>query len=210
MSISPSTMSKSKQNEYYEYHIEAVFNDIDFINTVEHLVVELDEEYGWRDLDFKEKGLILLTNPGINMKLDQIADDFYILSEDIMHYLLDMSERGYPTYRNKAFLQTDEKRKTMNLRLKADIKKDEFEALWKRVSLAQKSMDTKISTRKRPPENYQLVYAITKARMKGDTMPALYKAYKNGTLPGYNGSKSFDQTEFNHYYSKYAPFTSLS
>ncbi|HVW99797.1 MAG TPA: hypothetical protein VHA52_05115, partial [Candidatus Babeliaceae bacterium] len=86
-----------------------------------------------------------------------------------------------------------------------NIKKSEWDDTWKAIQLARASRGIPL-TRNRHPENPELIYAVFKARMKGDTFRTIFRKYQDGTLIGYkdvpsNQYKSEDSLE--SYYRKH-------
>jgi len=56
------------------------------------------------------------------------------------------------------------------------------------------------------PENYQLIYAIHRARRKGLKFSEIFKMYSLGKLDNYSGSRSINSpSKFTEYYRKYEP-----
>jgi hypothetical protein len=61
-------------------------------------------------------------------------------------------------------------------------------------------------TKHKPPENYQLIYAIFRARAKAQTFDAIYRQYEDGSLPMYNQAATHKSVEsLSRYYRKYQP-----
>lgn len=58
----------------------------------------------------------------------------------------------------------------------------------------------------KPPENYDLVYAVFRARSKGMKFSEIYELYRNGALPLYNReNKRYDEESLERYYRRYKP-----
>ncbi|OGL22241.1 hypothetical protein A2707_02830 [Candidatus Saccharibacteria bacterium RIFCSPHIGHO2_01_FULL_45_15] len=88
-----------------------------------------------------------------------------------------------------------------------NIKKSDYDALWKMSALAKASRGIPPS-RNRHPEDPKLIYAVFKARLEGDIFRTIFRQYQDGTLIGYkdvpsNQFKSEDSLE--RYYRKYIP-----
>jgi hypothetical protein len=78
---------------------------------------------------------------------------------------------------------------------------------WRNFEAYRRRMFPVKQTRRKPPENPQLLYAIFKARRSGRKFPDIFRAYSAGNLDDYRGSSSqfSDEDSFEAYFHKYYP-----
>lgn len=85
-------------------------------------------------------------------------------------------------------------------------KRDILNALEGVEERVEEAYGVKAKRRMKGPENYQLVYAIHRARRKGLSFSEIFIQYGLGTLPNYKGSRAISTLDkFREYYRKYEP-----
>lgn len=99
--------------------------------------------------------------------------------------------------------------KTITLSLSDGVTKKEFDDIWKFLQwYREKRLFISRTTKRKPPENGQLIYAVFKARQKSPptTFREIFRQYQNKELPLYNGSRSLkSEDSLERYYNKYKP-----
>lgn len=94
------------------------------------------------------------------------------------------------------------------VRFRSDITRDDYVASWNDIQRHLKLHGYKTSNnRRKPPQETKLIYAIFKARQRGNTFNQIFWQYQQGNLPGYSGSSTqfISEDSLERYYRKYKP-----
>lgn len=97
----------------------------------------------------------------------------------------------------------------IQIQVRKDVTKKDFLDLWRQVHHIQKTVLKLKTTRRKAPENSQLLYAIFKARKRGDKYSKIFKDYERGTLKYFEGKSAgqfLAQEDLERYYRKYMPY----
>ena len=175
--------AKSDFKTARDWHIYHVYNDPEFIE------------------DFK------LLNKFEPAKASAVlAKKYNITSYDVFFfdirqtlYLAKNVEKKYiitPDFANKKFV----------FDVDLNISKAEYQEMWNEFSSVRNYLGGEPKTKRKPPENHELVYALFKSRMN-HTWPEIYEIAVKGKLPGYKGviPKYMDEDKLAEFYNKYKP-----
>lgn len=169
-----------------EWHIQSVYTDPEFVEDV-------------------IKNYPIEKNPKANGIL---AEKYSIRPYDVHYFrmsqILHLPQVPYSKYQ----LVPDPRSGKLILNLDLMISKAEYLEAWEMISSLQRALYKTRPTKRKPPENPSLIYAVFKAR-KHLTFPEIFHLYENGVLPMYSGSKNqFSTVEaLERYYDKYKPVT---
>lgn len=184
--INPPSRSADQLRSAMEWHIQSVYTDPEFIEDV-------------------MKNLPIEKHPSANTIL---AKKYSIRPYDVHYFrmsqILHLPQVPYSKYQ----LIPDPNSGKLQLTLDPLISKAEYLEAWEMISSLQKALYKMKPSKRKPPENPSLIYAVYKAR-KSLTFPEIFYLYENGALPMYSGSKSqFSTVEaLERYYDKYKPAT---
>ncbi len=185
-----------------EWHIYHAFNDPKFI-----------EQYDEIFLDKKAKRQKQLTEVD-KAKLSKLADDFGLEVEDIIVYSGVPSRYGGGISRQGGWVWYDKMSESFIYRVSPDITRDGVVKLWKQHQAVRAMHTGQSRTKRKKPEDTELLYAIFKAKQKSPplTFDAIFKLYQKGKLNYYeegttNWLNSVDSLK--RYYYKYRPSTWL-
>jgi hypothetical protein len=164
-----------------DWHVYHVYNDPEFINDFNKLDIEKDDTK-----DIRKKYAIT----GYDL--------FFFDIRNILYLEKNVESKGGLTF--------DPRIKKYVLTFDATITKSEFLECWKEFADFRDDFIGKPNSKRKPPVNDTLIYAIFKARKKL-TFAEIFELYSVGRLPLYKGSsdqfKSEDSLE--RYYDKYKP-----
>jgi len=212
-------------------HLQSTYKDTDFINAVTTLRAKLLAKYGER-VSFQ---IDSAKGSKDNQKIIALADKWIMSIKDLVYFADGYSGRATvaPSEKDRVTVTKGRRRihvlpiphpvvnATKDIRITTSDDGDkviieigpyatqkDLAANWSGVKFAQKLI---YGTRKRKPaENYELIHAIFKARMKEEGFLAIYSEYLLDKLPGY--SKEQDHTKrftdyesLQRYYNRHKP-----
>ena len=177
-------------------HLHWVYNDPDFITSVEELNPPPKPTYG-ADKKWKKP-------------YEALESQYCLGPGDVIRFKLQgyrgiLIGSGLTGY---GWVWYNKKNDSIELAVNKKITKKEFISLWGRIKTIQTN-ELRIKPNKRkPPENSQLIYAVFKARKRQITFKKIFKMYQEGTLDYYS-SKSSSQFKsedlLERYYDRYRP-----
>jgi len=164
-----------------DWHVYHVYNDPDFINDFNKLDINEDD-----------------TNT-IRKKYAITGFDLLFFDTRNTIYLEKNVER-------KGGLTFDPKLKKYVLTFDITITKAEFIEFWNEFAVFRDAFIGKTNTKRKPPENHELIYAVFKAKKKL-TFREIFELYTVGKLPFYKGSPNQYKSEesLERYYNKFKP-----
>lgn len=143
------------------------------------------------------------------IKKRQITKKYAISDSDLNFYNIQkLLPGGAIRINNKSNLTYNAKKGLFSLEFEPSITKAEFLDNWKSfTSTWQLIYNTNNKTRRRAPENTQLIYSIFKARQKQNTFREIFTLYSTGKLECFDGPSSQfkDEESLERYYRKYSP-----
>lgn len=200
-------------------HKRLVFSDKEFTQPLLEMVVKYDLIKGTMDLSKFVKGTrdyanisftkkdgtkAHLTETEVNL-VNNLAKEFAVLPEDATSYMMRVQnskaaigDRVALAYRHGIGLY---------LRIGEGATREEIKNALKDVDSAMVMAYGKgRALKNKPPENYELVYAIFRATRKDQGMAETYRQYQAGELANYKGHNNIETLEkFREYYAKYKP-----
>jgi hypothetical protein len=216
-------------------HLQSTYNDGDFINAIDTLRAKLLAKYG-EHVSFQ---IDSTKDNSDNQKIIALADKWVMSIADLAYFADGYSGRATPPPPSKGrvtITESGKKRikvlpvshpvvkavKDIKITTSTNGKKVIVEigpyatradllASWSGVKFAQELL---YGERKRKPaENYELIHAIFKARMKGKNFLAIHSLYSFDKLPGYKKelghTKRFtDHQSLERYYDRHKPIPS--
>lgn len=211
MSITPSVMKKSDQIQeitkssfktLVQIHLFNVYKDPEFIRKVKNLPPIPAA------LERAAKGL------GWRKPYEDLAHEFHIKYIQVYLYkghgmnALLVGANLLP----KGIARHNSEERLIELKLMENITQEDFYELWQEVDRIKREDIRLIPTRRRPPDDTDLIYAIFKARKKGLTFKQVFQHYQDGSLEYYldkprNQFASEDALQA--YFYKYRPNQSL-
>lgn len=174
-----------------DWFIHHVYEDPEFIADVAALK-ELERETG----DSSE----------IHVFRQGIASKFSITVPQINRYIV--SQIIYLSHEtSSASLDIDLFRGEFAIKFGPHTSQAEIREQWDNFEQVRNELFPAEATKRKPPQNPDLLYAIFKCRQRNMTFPEIYKLYSTGTLPGYSGSANQygDEELLERYYDKYKP-----
>lgn len=133
-----------------------------------------------------------------------LAMEFAVYVEELMHmkHGYKMSDFSKPY----VIVPSAEKDGTVAVFVDPKATKQEYLEAWVDVQKLRKSLGTE-STKRKFGEKPELIYAIFRARRKGNTFTEIFHMYKERSLQNYDGpNKQFkDVEELTWYYSRRSP-----
>ena len=187
--------SASKLKSSEQWHLYLVYSDPEFVATVENLAEPPDSPFAEGDWRLPYKDL------SREYKVSYLS--VYLFK---MHRLeaLVLGAKLLPA----GLVRYNEREGVIEIKARKDIVQQEFYELWKQVdSIKQNELGLK-PTKRKPPENPQLIYAIFKAKKSGLTRKQIFNKYKSGELDYYRHKPSiqFDnEYSLDDYYLNYQP-----
>lgn len=179
-----------------DWHIFHVYNDPEFI-------IDMKEFASYFEADAKPVDEKILMQ-----KYVSLAEKYMITRPDIYYFQLNAYERySFINSPSGAIVYYSEPAKQIIIRADPNITRMQFYKLWRRV-VAERN-DNKIkATKRKPPDDSRLIYAIFKQRQKNVTFTEIYSMYQAGKLPLYedgptNQYDSKDKLE--RYYNSHKP-----
>lgn len=200
-------------------HKKLVFADKEFTHPLLKLVVDYDLVGGSMNISKFIKGTRKYANVSFTDKkgkkvslsesevalINNLASEFAVLPEDATSYMV-RAQNSKAALVDRVALAY---RPGMGLYLKIGegATKEEIDNAVKDISSGMfMAYGVPLAKRTKPPQNYELVYAIFKARNANRNFKEIYQLYMDGNLPGYKGSKSLSTLEkFREYYNKFRP-----
>lgn len=201
----------------YQWHCYWVFEDIDFrkeLTQYNKYIERLkNSENAIDSNEYREK----LSNHLTNEKR-RICDKYKINSADFLLYAT--KNNAYPLssafgfFTNIIDIKKSMLDSTVEVRFKPNISKTEYVEAWKEI---REFIDSEpsykkiklIKTRRKEEVDYQLIYAVFKAKSNGMKYPAIFKLYNTGKLPNYKTkpqSRFKNPKELNDYYLRNSTF----
>jgi len=179
-----SISGKYKEQDFksaIDWHIYHVYNDPDFINDFNKLDIDEDDTR-----EIRKKYAIT----GFDLLFFDVRNIIYL-------------EKNVES---KSGLTFNHNIKKYVLTFDMTITKSEFLEFWNEFAAFRDTMIGKPSTKRKPPENHELIYAVFKARKKL-TFPEIFELYSAKQLPLYSGSCNQYKNEesLERYYNKYKP-----
>lgn len=178
-------------------HLHFVYNDPDFYKTVDVIIG-------------KEKALVAFEKEKEEFK--KLAKAFAINLGDIKFFLLKKIVPLKEPLRRRGNLNFNHKTGEFFISFSPDISQKEFMEIWAEFDSIRKSRGFKRISKRRLPEQPELLYAIFKARQnqKGEdkkTFGEIFTEYQEGKLAGYSGNnKQFtDEDVLEDYYHTFYP-----
>lgn len=175
-------MAITKTKAATECHIRSVYQDPEYIK------------------EFKKLG----GNPNSNELFTELLSRFGLEPDDF-----DMRSNGFMLFSNPdnafsaGWLKYMPERQEFEVSFSADIKEDQFkEELWKLVQKNRKKFSIK-TTRNKPPQEDKLLYAVFKAKIKGDEFKEIFDNYQKGKLYKGNHSTFTSEPELEKYYHRH-------
>lgn len=164
-----------------DWHIYHVYNDPEFILDFEAIDINSDDTSS-----IKHKW-------GLNN-----YDLYYFDMRSVLFLNKNIERKGSMSY--------DINTRKFNLEFDPSISEAEFKDIWDEFAVIRDKMVGKPTTKRKPPENHELIYAIFKAK-RHFTFPEIYRMYSDGTLPEYKGSTPdyMNEDKLEDYYRKYKP-----
>jgi hypothetical protein len=165
-----------------DWHIFHVYNDPDFISDFDKLDIHNDDT-------------------------SKITKKYSITGYDLLFFEIRSTLYLEKNVQRKGSLTFNPKTGKHILEFDYSISKSEFMEFWTEfVTLRDTLVGFKLKSKRKSPENHELIYAIFKAR-KTYSFPEIYKMYTDGKLPSYTGSIAdyLDEDKLQAYYDKYKP-----
>jgi hypothetical protein len=197
-----------------QWHSYWVFEDKEFISDVSNYQKHLKKLYELRknvhgfnndEWRIKHMDYMLDEKKRICAKYEIEGGDFLLYkSRNDKHPL----HESYGLFSTFTDIRKSEVDGGIEVRFKPDISKSEYLEAWKDIKAfadfepSYHKVRSKISKRKEEID-YQLIYAISRARYKGMSYPAIHKLYTLGKLQNYKtraGKRFKTSKELNDYY----------
>ena len=147
-------------------------------------------------------------------KLDVFTDDtsaikkkYAISGHDLLFFEMRKHLYARENIERKGALLFDPRTHKQTLEFDYDISKAEFMEFWDEFVMVRDKLVGKLKTKRKSPENHELIYAIFKARTTGLTFAKIFELYSDGKLPLYNGAtpEYIDEDKLQAYYDKFKP-----
>ena len=141
--------------------------------------------------------------PGIRAA---ISDRFWISVADIKKYQL--SQVIYLEHQtSSATLDMNLQEKAFSIVFSPHTTRAELLEQWLKFEVIRESLFPVRPTKRKPPENPKLLYAVFKERQRGHTFAEIFERYQTGKLQDYTGSTVQHSSEdsLEAYYHKFAP-----
>lgn len=203
---------KSNDEDTHELHVLNVYADPEFVSDMQYIAKNGTDEIDRVILS----GLLPNDQETHNLLADErlattadISKKYCLTMDEIIHFAGGF--RGtLPLPRDKPFkVNWDEydDQDSFSVSFETDIKKEDFMQIWKLIRRKQIIKHGGKTFKRKPVENDKLVYAIFKAKIKGDRFSRTFRNYQKGSLEGCSGSSSQYQTEesLERYYKKHKP-----
>lgn len=174
-----------------DLHKYSVFADEEFISDVAGLTA------------FEQSSPTDNRIPGIR---EAISARFWISVADIKKYQL--SQVIYLEHQtSSATLDMNIQEKTFSISFSPSTTKAELLEQWLKFEAIRASLFPVRPTKRKPPLNPKLLYAVFKARQSGHTFAEIFEKYQTGKLLGYSGSTTqfSNEDSLEAYYHKFAP-----
>ena len=160
----------------------------------------------YKDPEFQED---VLQNYRIEENLDAdrvLAQKYYIKPYDVHYYRMSQIIALPASTRRKFAILPDSSTRQIIIKMDPTITKAEYLEAWTIVKGLQQSLYKLPGTKRKPPENTDLLYAVFKAR-KSHTFREIFEMYSTGTLKNYSGSTGQFKSEeaLQRYYDRYKP-----
>lgn len=230
--LEPSELASAKndQRKYaldskhgaYVPHVFFVFNDDDFKNDILELREKLENLY--------YKDISLTTEPSDphliaqdRKRIKEVADKYCITFDDLGFYADGHFENGELSFGKRLSIEGGfipgfhyslehlDGHPCYVIGPKTTLKdiQDDWPEIaeWRSWRFTRNYTPNKSATRRKSPENPELVYAIFKARRHNKKYSEIYVLYSKGKLDNYHGNTSQfnDEESLERYYRKYMP-----
>lgn len=202
--------NKRKIEDAYLLHKKLVFDDPEFKTKIDSIKSSFTKSTKKR----RQTGVLhqtigLPSNPFSAEQLKEITElvaNFGVSSQDIIHYINGLTgassvpvDRVAVEYSQKLGLY---------IRIAPGATKSEIESAVENIDDMMEMVYGHSKPMHKPPQNYKLVYAVFRARMKNKKFSEIYAMYEKGGLPLYNGARSLkSEDSLERYYRKYKPKT---
>lgn len=185
-------------NTAHDWHIHYVYNDPEFIAEVAALK-EIEKKIGKKPKPEELQQLEVLRQ--------ELATSYAVNPYDIFRFrageIIPMTHET-----SNAELHIDPLKKEFSIEFGPYSSRAEIIEQWKIFEQYRATMFPIKPTKRKPPEQPDLVYSIFKA-LKQHTDAEVFELYRTGKLPGYTGSKKQYDTyvDLMHYFNRYKPGT---
>ncbi len=174
----------------HDWHVYHVYHDADFKRAI-RVLAELEKRPN-------------STPKQIEGYKRSLAKSYLIGVADINLFMLPLYLENQTKTTNMRF---DPDAKQFSITFEPTTTRAELLEEWQRFESLRDTLfpTTVVPTKRKPPENPSLLYAVFKCRQHGMTFPAIFKLYSNGKLPGYKGSNNQygDADSLERYYNRY-------
>ena len=140
--------------------------------------------------------------------LKKLASEYAITISDVIVFLNDGHNSSTYEYSKPRVEVSYSPHEGIKIFVPPDATKQDIVSQLYRVRVIQKLFYKRQDTKRKPPANYQLIYAIFRARAKGLTFDRIYRQYQVGALPMYDRASNLNSPDsLARYYRKYKPTT---
>jgi hypothetical protein len=184
-------------NNARDWHIHYVYHDPEFIAEVAALK-ELEEKIGESPKPEELQELEVLRQ--------ELATSYAINTYDIFRFRAgEIIPMTYET--SNAELHIDPLKKEFSIKFSPFSSKAEIIEEWGKFEEFRAEMFPIKPTKRKPPEQPHLIYAIFKCRKHAQTFNRIFEQYSAGELPGYTGSAKdyIDVKKLEEWYNKFKP-----
>lgn len=141
-------------------------------------------------------------------QLEKLAAEFGIGLTDVLDFMNDAHKSPIYQYTKSRVEAKYWPPDGITVKVPIDATKQDYINQWRQIEVLKAVFYRKRKAiRHKPPENYQLVYAIFRAKSHGHSPKEIFDLYKAGKLPLYKGSNSqYTVTDdLERYFRKYKP-----
>lgn len=139
-----------------------------------------------------------------------IAKKYALSEDDFNFYHLGYDELGVLNTDLQYTIDFDEKESQVVIRIDPGFTQADFMRIWHDIERDAPELVADKNKRRRGPENHRLIYAVFKARQRGMTFKAIFRAYAEGELAYYtsgNRTQFKDEDTLERFYGLYKPGT---
>ena len=183
-------IARKRLKSAHDWHVYHVYHDADFKRAID-VLTELEKRPG-------------STPEQIEGHKRSLAKSYLISVADINLFMLPLYLENQTKTTSMGF---DPDTKQFSIKFEPTTTKAELLEEWQHFeNLRDTLFPAAVTTTKRkPPENPSLLYAVFKCRQRRMTFPAVFKLYSTGKLPGYKGSNGqyADADSLERYYNRY-------